>query len=129
MMVALNVIEENNILSDRIFKLNGRYKLMDEFNIIDYENIELKDKYVFKKKGNSWMGEGKYVFDTRLWSFDYSLLKETKEMLPKVMDLLLSKSFDLENAYYQLLDLDKVVEFDKVHVVGQIASDGRIQYD
>ena len=129
MMIALSAIVEMNMIGDRIFKITGRYKLSDSFDITEYENPDLVGKYVFKKRVKSWMNRDLSLVDTRLWSMCSSLLEETQDILPKVLNIVLEGNFDLEHAYFQTINLEHLVEFDKVHLEGQIASDGRIQYD
>ena len=129
MTIALMAISEMGLVGNRVFKISGRYKLSDSIDIKEYDNPELEGKYVFKRRVQSWMNRETSLVDTRLWSFSGSLLQETKDMLPKVMDIVLGGTFDLEHAYFQKLDLNNLVEFDKMHLEGQIASDGRIQYD
>ena len=47
--------------------------------------------------------------------------------LEKVFPLL--GPLDLEHAYFTILDKEKVVEFDKVHCRGQVASTGEWKFD
>ena len=101
----------------RIFKVGGRMKVSDEFDIKDYEGDNVKDKYVFKEPLNSWISPELMLYENRLWSLDISLLDD---YLSKIQDMYNSFDgrFDIEHTYYKHLDLDKVVLFDNVWVEG-----------
>lgn len=130
--VVLNYLLENpNILTDvkRIFKITGRLQLDDGFNMEKYET--LSGKYVFKKCIPTWMTNpvhgATHVFDTRLWSMCTTLIETHNKALENVFPLL--NSIDLEHAYYACLDKEKIVEFEKVHCRGQVASNGEWKFD
>jgi hypothetical protein len=132
MHVVLDYLQQNPELIegvDRIFKITGRLQLDDGFDIKDY--VELNGKYVFKKRIPTWMNEpihgATHVFDTRLWSMCSSLINIHSQALQKVFPLL--GPIDLEHAYFAVLDKEKVVEFDKVHCRGQVASTGEWKFD
>lgn len=112
----------------RIFKITGRLELDDDFNISEYDGLE--GKYVFKKRVPSWMPEphiASHVFDTRLYSVCPSSLIEYMEILQKNFQML--DFVDTEHAHFANIPQDKLVEFDKVHCKGQIASTGEWRYD
>jgi len=132
MHVVLDYLQKNPELLEnvnRIFKITGRLQLDDGFNMEDY--VELNGKYVFKKRISTWMNEpihgATHVFDTRLWSMCSSLIGIHSQALEKVFPLL--GPIDLEHAYFAVLDKEKVVEFDKVHCRGQVASTGEWKFD
>jgi hypothetical protein len=130
--IVINYLLSNpSILTDvkRIFKITGRLQLDDGFTMEDYE--PLSGKYVFKKCIPTWMSNpvhgATHVFDTRLWSMCTSLIETHNKVLENVFPLL--NSIDLEHAYYACLDKEKVVEFEKVHCRGQVASTGEWKFD
>jgi hypothetical protein len=132
MHVVLDYLKQNpQLLEDvqRIFKITGRLQLDDGFNMEDYDG--LSGKYVFKKRIPTWMSTPIHgatdVFDTRLWSLCTSLIDTHLQALEKVFPLL--GPIDLEHAYFAVLDKQKVVEFDKVHCRGQVASTGEWKFD
>jgi len=132
MHVVLDYLTQNKDLLkdvDRIFKITGRIQLDDGFDLREYEG--LNGKYVFKKCIPTWMSSpvhgATHVFDTRLWSLCTSLIDIHLEALQKVFPLL--NSIDLEHAYYAIIDKEKVVEFDRVHCRGQVASTGEWKFD
>lgn len=112
----------------RIFKITGRLELDDGFDIKAYDNLE--GKYVFKKRVPTWMPEphvASHVFDTRLYSVCPSNLLEYMEILQKNFQML--DFVDTEHAHFANIPQDKLVEFDKVHCKGQVASTGEWKYD
>ena len=130
--IVLNYFLENpSILTDvkRIFKITGRLQLDDGFSMESYKTLD--GKYVFKKCIPTWMANpihgATHVFDTRLWSMCTSLIGTHNKVLESVFPLL--NSIDLEHAYYTCLDKEKVVEFEKVHCRGQVASTGEWKFD
>jgi hypothetical protein len=132
MYVVLDYLQKNpEILEgvDRIFKITGRIQLDDDFSLDKYTG--LNGKYVFKNRVPTWMNEpihgATHVFDTRLWSLCKTLIGTHLEVLQKV--ILLLGPIDLEHAYFATVDKELVVEFDRVHCKGQVASTGEWKYD
>jgi hypothetical protein len=125
MMVALSAMKEMNMVGDRIFKISGRYKLSDTFDITEYENSELVGKYVFLDPIPTWMPGPWKLVTTRLFSFCGTLMTEMYHVLNEVMVTVSTTNFDIEHAYYKHIDKSKLVGFEKIHVEGFIASDGK----
>lgn len=130
--VVIDYLQQNPELMngvDRIFKITGRLQLDDGFDMNQY--VGLEGKYVFKKRVPTWMSEpihgATHVFDTRLWSMCSSLMDTHASALEKVFPLL--GPLDLEHAYFTVINKDLVVEFDKVHCRGQVASTGEWKFD
>jgi hypothetical protein len=109
---------------DRIFKITGRMRLSDGFDISQYEN--LKGKYVFKKRRPTWMVNKLYNVthnvETRLYSLCTSLTDEFVDMIKKIFPMM--PHIDLEHAFFLGLDKDKLVEFEPIHCEGHVASTG-----
>jgi hypothetical protein len=104
----------------RMFKLGGRCELLDDFTIDDYKDT--KDKFVFKKRLNSWMGENiqkafgsTHILETRLYSWSFSLVDEYLSVLEKNMQLM-SRGLDTEHSHFLNIPKDKLLEFDKLNV-------------
>lgn len=117
----------------RIFKLSGRYKLQDSFDINAYHDVG--DKFVFAKRKKTWLSEEKQkelnidaLFNTRLYSFTPNLIDYYKSCLEKAY-LDLGLGLDYEHVIYKNIDKNLVIEFDKVHVEGRIAPNGSIETD
>lgn len=117
---ALIKVTEN----DRIFKISGRYRLGDNFNLSDHHNA--KGKYLFlnklkpstfeyieqKGKLHIWTD---YQYSTRLYSFCGSMIDKVqqnyKDIFSKIIEFYSTSNFiDLENTTYMILDPNDIVE-------------------
>lgn len=112
----------------RIFKISGRYRLSDKFDIDDYSDDNLYGKYVFKKRMPSWCGRDSLLV-TRLWSMCPSLLDDYIATLPNIINTIASQGIDFEHAHFECLNKEYLVEFYYVYVEGQVASTGEWHYD
>ena len=112
----------------RIFKISGRYRLNDKFDISDYDDDKLYGKYIFKKRMPSWCGRDSLLV-TRLWSMCPSLLDDYTATLPNIINLISTDSIDTEHAHFECLNKEYLVEFDYVYVEGQVAQTGEWHYD
>lgn len=125
----------------RIFKLSGRYFLTDKFNLIDHLNQ--KGKYVFKQRDNGvklYCPEtnrvfpfSPYQYQTRLYSFCGSLIENAENIFKSIKDILthlyINNSFSImEDAVYQLIPKELIVELEKIGV-GGLRSDDRYVID
>lgn len=129
MVVALDIIRNLTLTGvQRVFKITGRGELTDRFDISDYEfNPEMKNKYVFKKAVKSWMHPDLKLVDTRLWSFDYTMLDEVDKMVREAFTECMATGWDIEHVYYKLIeDKDRIFEKDVIGMKCQLASTGDI---
>ena len=113
--------------TNRIFKISGRLELDMDFDLKQYE--ELFGKYVFRKRIPTWMNPPKVsdLFVTRLYSFCPSLIDDYIGVLQRNFQML--NDVDTEHAHFANIDPKYLVEFDKVHCKGQVASTGEWHYD
>ena len=112
----------------RIFKISGRYRLNEKFDISDYADDKLYGKYIFKKRMPSWCGRESLLV-TRLWSMCPSLIDDYIAALPNIINAIRSENIDTEHAHFECLNKEHLVEFDYVYVEGQVASTGEWHYD
>lgn len=114
-------LKDNAILPEikRVFKLGGRCKLTDKFNIKDYDNTE--GKYVFKKRVNSWMDKNiqesygsPHILETRLYSWSSSLIDDYINVLKQNFELF-KQGLDTEHSHFINIDKSKLLEFDYVN--------------
>jgi len=110
----------------RIFKIGGRVKLSENFDITDYKDT--KDKYVFRFPVDSWMGESYKFYETRIYSFDSSLISDYYDVWDRTFNLC-DRGFDVEHAYYQTLDQNKIYHVVKSNAQCQVAATAGIAYD
>jgi len=113
--------------TNRIFKISGRLELDMDFDLKQYD--ELFGKYVFRKRIPTWMNPPKVsdLFVTRLYSFCPSLIDDYIGVLQRNFQML--NDVDTEHAHFANIDPKYLVEFDKVHCKGQVASTGEWHYD
>lgn len=115
----------------RLFKLSGRYQLTKFFDL--NMHINQKNKYVFKKLDSGTLfydaSSGisfdyvPYQYQTRLYSICGSILDEAAINFELIKNVLINiyhnNSFlAIENATYQILPKDQIVELDKIGVKG-----------
>ena len=133
LMKTINVLYNNPDLMNmmhsvkRIFKYSARTVLLDEFDIKEYDG--LFGKYVFKKAVPSWMpDEAKlmltdHLYITRMYSLCPSLVKDYMATLMACLDNT-NQGLDTEHAHHMNIDKQYVIEFDKLHCSGIMASTG-----
>lgn len=105
----------------RIFKISGRYKLSEGFDLNFYEDPSFKGKFIFLRRKRETYGG---CYETRLWSVCESRLAEMPEMLTKIYSCLLRDLLEAERAYFKQLSTAGVAEVTKICVEGEIASNG-----
>ena len=139
---ALDAIKNHDELqpireSDRIFKISGRYQLSPMFDADYYDQCE--GRYVFKKADISWMTDAlknvgtSHAFNSRLWSFDISLLDQTLEkfehMMADMEEISQTHYIDIEHLLYKHIGPDNAVEVEHTHLFGPLGPNAMIIYD
>lgn len=118
---TIDFIKKNpEFIGKRIFRIVGRYKLSDTFDITQYNNPIFKDRYAFLIQ--------KYVagdirFELRQWSMDPSLIDDYHQSIYKMFEIMLKKQIIIEEAAFHCIDHDKVYGLEKAHIEG-MAADG-----
>ena len=124
--------------ADRIFKLSGRYQVTDKFDITKFDNVNTKDKYVFKKAQPSWINPQDTgvttLLQTRLWSFTPGLFTATIELYKNIIETMVqlvneNKYIDNEHAMSKFIPKDRLVELETVGLQGNIAPNGMMIID
>jgi hypothetical protein len=130
---ALQIIKDNNISSNRIFKISARYNLTDTFNLKEYDDY--KHKYTFKinpwdVSDDNWITRKTVIyFETRLWSFCSSLLLEIMGLLPHILHNMLTQTGNYEQSLHRLIPHNKVIELNEAHIEGITADTGVYKYE
>jgi hypothetical protein len=127
LQIVLNHMMEHNIFNDatRVFKLSGRYKLNDYFDIEDYKSKFLINKYVMKyydyeerfediENIYSLLYGCKGSIVTGLWSFDRFLFNDIFSVLQKSFEYMeraihLTAGIDIEHTFYHFIHRDKIL--------------------
>lgn len=117
LLVAIDYIKQNNLLPKRVFKLSGRYKLTDLFDINLYDN--LCDRFVFKTRNINEYGATS--LHTRLWSACGSLIDEMEELISISFYQHIMQNITIEEAMFKYICKDKLIELDNIHCEGIIA--------
>lgn len=125
--LVLNHMMEHNVFNDatRVFKLSGRYKLNEYFDIDDYKTRFLMNKYVMKyydyeerfediENIYSLLYGCKGSIVTGLWSFDRFLFNDIFNVLQKSFEYMeraiqLTAGIDIEHSFYHFIDRDKIL--------------------
>lgn len=124
--------------STRIFKLSGRYEIIEKFDLLSFDNSETMGKYVFKRAQPSWIPSQDTGVDTllqtRLWSFTPDLYVDTvnlfKNIITNMFNLMNQQKYiDVEHSMSKFIPKDKLVEIDVVGLKGNIAPNGMVVID
>jgi len=119
--------------TDRVFKLSGRYRLNDQFDLSWYDNYRIQHQIVVASSRSSQfpytttLVERQYM--SRLWSWPTSLTSEIIGMYDQGLvymgDRLSQGGYaDIEHVLYKFLDPTKVTEKQIVGVEGNIGPNG-----
>ena len=124
--------------ADRVFKLSGRYQVTDQFDINKFSNPATKGKFVFKKSQPAWIPAADTgvttLLQTRLWSFDASMLVETIQLYQNIIENMINmynnqKYIDNEHSMSKFIPRAKLVELTTVGLMGNIAPNGMMIID
>ena len=110
----------------RIYKFSARTILHDDFDVSEHDHF---GKYVFKKRMPTWLaGEKAEIFTdlliTRLFSFCPSLIDDYSIVCRRNIGVIQDAGVDTEHAHFFNIEPEKLVELDKIHCQGVMASTG-----
>lgn len=138
---SLDFIKQNNLKSKRIFKLSGRYRLAEGFDIKTYNNNKFKGMYAFcvndwdvSTKSNQWYGNitVRYL-ETRLYSFCETLSNEYQTLVDKMFASMLENYGQLmcnwEMNHCQFIPEDKLIKMNPIYVEGLNAENGVYRFE
>jgi hypothetical protein len=136
LLSSINYLKKEYNFADmkgRMFKLGGRSKLQDNFNMRDYDNTE--GKFIFKKRLNSWMPVevqkqfgSTHILETRMYSWCFSLVDEYEQIILKNFGTM-NKGLDTEHCHFLNVPKDKLIEVDMLNVGTTIARTGDYMLD
>lgn len=130
MELAMRIIKEKNLIGKRIFKLTGRYRLTDSFDISEYEKEYWNGMYCFKVNEwdvsmDNWKTRERVIyFETRLWSMDASLFDEYYALIPQIFDFIMLKQHNIEIGHFYNIPHQKVIDPDVMHIEGVAGDTG-----
>lgn len=126
---TISYIQQNVKVNDaRVYKLGGRCHLLPSFSTIDHTS--LKDKFVFKKRLNTWRNEEQqkvfnstHLLETRLYSWPYEYNNKYLNIIEKNFNLF-KYGLDTEHAHFLNIAKEDLYEYDKINVGCIIAASG-----
>lgn len=117
-LVGLNLIKTQKISVKRLFKISGRRRFSDAFDITMYDNADFYRKYVFKKREEYVQYSGVYFLHTRFWSFCGSLVDDAIMLLSKSLETIMQDHVLIEQAIYQNINKELLVELEQLEIEG-----------
>lgn len=126
---ALQMVLKHNLIGKRIFKLGGRYKLSDTFDISEYEQSKYQGKFAFLPRqynlssGNFNTTRNVWFLEQALISFDSNLIQTLMTLLPGMVHYMITSEACIEETMAQFIPMDKTVPLEKAHVEGIKADD------
>lgn len=103
----------------RIFRMSGRYKLMDGFDVSFYDRPEFIGKYSFKKRVPSWNRndlEYPFFFYLDLWSFPFEFLENAIRLLCKSFYYCMFSNRQIEHVMYKIFSNEPLTEVPVLNV-------------
>lgn len=126
--------ENRRLVGRRFFKISGRYKLSDQFNVDLYLDKRFDDKFAFKtavwwfkNTSNPEDVVHKSWLETQLWSCSTSLLEYYfNSILPQSLLNMLEHKDNIELSYIKLIPVDKIVLLPELNLTGIRGNDGQL---
>ncbi len=127
LLKTLSHLKEISVLDNvsRVFKLGGRCRLTENFNINDYNNTY--NKFVFKTRVNSWMDKSiqesygsPSILETRLYSWCSSLVDDYIQILLDNFKLF-ERGLDTEHSHFVNVPKEKLLEFENMNCECMVA--------
>lgn len=111
----------------RIFKITGRYQLMDSFDLSYYENPELHGRYVFKSRANTETKSKKIIpfIYCEFWSISFDLIDDAVDMLYRIFYHSLAEEDSVECLFFKEVQKTKLIEIPMIHVEHYRDDDGK----
>ena len=120
MLVGIDLIEQEKISVKRLFKMSGRRRFSESFDITIYNDARFYKKYVFKTRGEYTHSPGVKYLHTRFWSVCGSLVSNTTELVAKSLQDIMNNHMLIEQAIYQNIDKSLLLELDQLEVEGNM---------
>jgi hypothetical protein len=109
---ALEYLFNNDITFDNLFKISGRYWLNDEFNYLEYNNI---NNIIHKINGET------HNFFTCFYKLNYNMVRKWLEYLKTNKYNLLDGNLGYENVFALFMDGSDYKTVDKVGINGYVS--------
>lgn len=129
MYTALGLLKKHNLLGKRIFKISGRYKISDSFDISEYENPAMNDKYTFVVRPYVSSDDNYVTRRQAMWleqaliSFTPSLIDEFRSIMPSALGHMRRTGECIEETLFYYIPHEKIFPIQQAHVEGIKAED------
>lgn len=126
---ALGLLKKHDLIGKRIFKISGRYKITDSFDIREYDNPETANKYTFvitqmAGSEDNWITKRTAMwFEQALISFTPYNINEFEHLLLGVMAHMRRTKDCIEETLFEYIPHENVARITKAHVFG-LKADG-----
>lgn len=131
MWEGFRLLKKHNLVGKRIFKLSGRYRVSDSFDITEYEKPEYHGKYTFAPIPISytlddWKNRRQVMWlQTGLISFTPNLIDEFQNMMISVLRHFdIDRGLCIEESLFQHVPHEKIAPVEREHAEG-IKADGQ----
>ena len=129
----------NVIRPTRLFKMSGRYRLADGFNIEEYDDPKYKGMYAFRVNdwdvsSVQWVGNQTVRYlETRLYSMCGTLIDEYEGLVNKMFHTMVTSYGQLqcnwEMNHCRYIPDDKYISMKPIFVEGENAVDGVYRFE
>lgn len=129
---AFDLLRQHNLLGKRIFKISGRYRITDEFDMSLYEKSEIENKYTFvvtsmASSGDNWITQKKTMWlEQALISFTPANLDEFQRILIGALADMRKTGNCIEETLFHYIPHENIVPIDKAHIEGLKAEGNEI---
>lgn len=120
LLVGIDLIKTLGIQVKRLFKMSGRRRFSDAFDITIYDDSRFYGKYAFKKTDEYSHKPGVFFLHTRFWSCCGTLLDSAKELIAKSYKSVLLDNMLVEQAMYQNINKLNLIELENLEVEGTL---------
>ena len=131
----------NVIRPIRFFKLSGRYRLAEGFNIKEYDDPKYKGMFAFRVNdwdvstpSNEWIGtQTVRYYETRLFSMCGSIMEEYEEYVGQMFEIMITSWGKLMNNWemchcYKIPE-DKLIAMKPIYLEGENAVNGVYRFE
>lgn len=129
----------NVIRPTRLFKMSGRYRLAEGFDITEYDNPKYQGMYAFRVNdwdvsSVQWVGNQTVRYlETRLYSMCGSLIDEYEGLVNKMFHTMVTSYGQLmcnwEMNHCQVIPDDKLISMNPIYVEGENAVNGVYRFE
>lgn len=132
LFMALDILRKTNMIGKRIFKISGRYKLLDTFDIHEYENPEMEGKFTFVTTAmlfskDNWFSKKKVMWHEQAFiSFTKENIDEFQHQLFGMLEHMNRTGDCIEETMVPYIPEGNIFSIKRAHVTGSKAEDREV---